>query len=127
MRNRRPASAPCRRVEPTLRKNARPTVSLATNRMSSSLLVRNRPRFQSSFEPSSNYLVPAQTAFKRMRDNLFKVRIADEEVCQAAWRERVGTGQFGRCRRPVGLGIAGIDGQVRENFVGEARRLDSSD
>ena len=38
------------------------------------------------------YLAPAQSNFERMRDNLFEVRVADEEVCQAAWRERVGTG-----------------------------------
>ena len=44
-------------------------------------------------------------------DDLLQVRVANEEIGQAARVRRARAGQFGRRRRPVGHGIAGIGGQ----------------
>ena len=57
-----------------------------------------------------------------MRHHLLKVRVADEEIGQAAGVLRAGAGEFGRRRRAVRHGIAGIGGQPGANLIGHAGR-----
>ena len=63
---------------------------------------------------------PADAGLLGMRHHLLKIRIADEEIRQAAGVLRAGAGQFGRRRRAVRNGIAGIGGQPGREPIGHA-------
>ena len=63
---------------------------------------------------------PAKPGLIRVRNDLFQIGVADEEVCQRARRIGTRAGQLGWRRSAVGLRISEISRGIRQYLVGEA-------
>ena len=64
------------------------------------------------------FLGSAQTRLDGVRHHLLQRRIGNEEGRDDAGTSRIGAAELERCRRTVGLGVAGIGGQLRRDPVG---------